>query len=242
MASLSLNDVVQMLVALRERTRTAATEEMRFFGHCLERLPRSQGQFLQDLWVDYETKGQRDGFFVEFGGADGVQFSNSYYLETQLGWKGIVAEPGRSWYPAIRENRACYVDNRCVWTKTGERLTFNQPSIAVHATIDAYSDSDRLADSRKDGVRYEVETISLNDLLAHWRAPRRIDYLSIDTEGSELDILQAFDFEAWDVRLITVEHNYSDKRQPLFDFLTAKGFRRKFEQLSNVDDWYVRAD
>ena len=96
------------------------------------------------------------------------------------------------------------------------------------------------ADTRKDGQRYDVQTVSLNDLLAHWRAPRRIDYLSIDTEGSELDILAHFDFEAYEIRLITVEHNHTALRQPIHDFLVAKGYRRKFEKLSNVDDWYVR--
>ena len=97
------------------------------------------------------------------------------------------------------------------------------------------------ADTRKDGERYAVQTISLVDLLDHWRAPRMIDYLSIDTEGSEFDILSSFDFAAYDIRLITVEHNHTDKRQELFDLLTSKGYQRKFETLSNVDDWYAKA-
>ena len=95
---------------------------------------------------------------------------------------------------------------------------------------------------RRDGRRYPVETVSLNDLLAFWEAPRRIDYLSLDTEGSELDILQHFDFAAHDVRLITVEHNHTARRQPILELLTARGYRRKFETLSSVDDWYVRDD
>lgn len=242
MVALSLEQVVEMLVAVHDAAVRPATEQIGFLGYCLDRLNRSKAQFLQDLWVDYELKGRRDGFFVEFGGADGVRFSNTYYLETELGWRGIVAEPARVWHPAVRENRACFVDGRCVWTRTGERLVFNEPAIAAHATIDAYSDRDRLAHTRKEGQRYEVETVSLDDLLAHWNAPRRIDYLSVDTEGSELDILKAFDFEAWYVRLITVEHNHSPQCEPLREFLTSKGFRRKFEMLSNVDDWYVRAD
>src|SRR5204862_912463 len=136
----------------------------------------------------------------------------------------------------------CFVDDRCVWVRPGERLTFNQPPIAAHSTIDSYSDADRHADTRKAGKRYEVETVSLIDLLAFWNAPRRIDYLSIDTEGSEFDILQAFDFSAHDVRLISVEHNHTASRQALFDRITAHGYRRRFEVLSSVDDWYAKAD
>lgn len=241
MQPMSYAEVLELLVALRDRTSQPKLDDgTAFLKFCLEHVSRSHAQFLQDLWVAYELKSRRNGFFVEFGGADGIKFSNSYYLETELGWRGIVAEPARIWHPAIRYNRSCYVDDRCVWIESGQTLTFNQPAIAAHSTIDRYSASDALAHTRVDGERYAVQTVSLNDLLSHWDAPRRIDYLSIDTEGSELDILQRLDFERYEVRLITVEHNHSDKRQPLFDFLTSKGYRRKFETLSNVDDWYVK--
>lgn len=240
MATLSLKEVVEMLVAVRDRSAKGDEDVMRFLAHALAHLTHSRSQFLQDLWVDYELKGRTNGFFVEFGAADGLHFSNSLYLERQRGWRGILSEPARVWHPHVRYNRACYVDERCVWTRSGERLAFNEPQIALHATLDAFTDSDSLADTRKDGARYEVETISLADLLAYWQAPRRIDYLSIDTEGSEFDILSAFDFGAYEIRLITVEHNHTDKRDAIHQLLTAKGYRRKFETLSNVDDWYVR--
>ena len=90
------------------------------------------------------------------------------------------------------------------------------------------------------GKRYAVETVSLGDLLAQNGAPSRIDYLSLDTEGSELRILKAFDFDAIDVGLITVEHNFTAQRAEIHSLLTSKGFVRKFEALSVVDDWYFR--
>lgn len=237
---MKLADALEMLVALRDQTGKPGDDQSMFVNFCLKNVGWSRAQFLQDLWVAYELKSRKGGYFVEFGGTDGIKFSNSYALETELGWNGIVAEPARIWHPAIRYNRGCAVDDRCVWTETGQTLLFNQPAIAAHSCIDTYSDSDSLGHTRADGQRYEVQTVSLNDLLAHWRAPRRIDYLSIDTEGSELDILKAFDFGAHEFRLITVEHNHTPQRERLHDFLAAKGYRRKFEKLSNVDDWYVR--
>lgn len=84
----------------------------------------SHGQFLQDLWVAYETKMRTGGFFVEFGATDGIKFSNTRALETRLGWSGILAEPARICYPALRRNRACFIDDRCVWTTSGETLMF----------------------------------------------------------------------------------------------------------------------
>lgn len=236
----SFPEALELLTAIRDQN-PGGNEEAVFVSHCLKHAHASHGQFLQDLWVTYELPGRRNGFFVEFGAASGVACSNSCYLERELGWNGILVEPARIWRDALYAQRNCFIDDRCVWTTTGERLLFNQPQIALHSTIDAFSDSDSLADTRKDGERYEVETVSLNDLLAHWNAPRRIDYLSMDTEGSELAILEAFDFGRYDIRLISVEHNHTDKRQPIFELLSSKGYRRKFERLSNVDDWYVKA-
>lgn len=236
----SFTEALEVLIAIRNQ-KVAGIDEAAYLKHCLKYASDSYAQYLQDLWVTYELPGLREGFFVEFGAADGVHASNSCYLERELGWRGILAEPARIWREVLRAERKCFIDDRCVWTASGERLVFNEASIALHSTIDAFSESDRHAESRKDGERYEVETVSLNDLLAHWNAPKRIDYLSLDTEGSELAILEAFDFDRHDVRLISVEHNHTAKRQAILDLLTAKGFRRKFQNLSFVDDWYVKA-
>lgn len=240
MARLTFAEALDVLVLLRDQSGAdGADEQMRFVRFCLERLTASHSQLLQDLWVAYETAEPRGGYFVEFGALDGKTSSNTLYLEAELGWTGILAEPARAAHPYLAR-RGAHIDHRCVWRASGERLAFNECRPVDHSTIDAFSDSDHHADSRRGGTRYEVETVSLDDLLRHWGAPKRIDYLSVDTEGSELEILQAFDFAAWDVRLITVEHNYTDRRQALFDLLSGQGYRRKFEALSRADDWYVR--
>lgn len=238
---LTFSQAMEMLVALRDQTSPhSPNENLRFLNHCLANVSKSASQFLQDMWVDYELGGRTGGFFVEFGACDGVWASNTVFLERHRGWTGILAEPGRAWSGQLHRNRHCFVDDRCVWTETGATVTFNDPAIKAHATIDAYASGDMHAATRADGERYPVNTVSLNDLLAHWRAPRRIDYLSIDTEGSELDILRAFDFSAYEIRLITVEHNFTDNRQPIHDLLATHGYVRKFEALSAVDDWYVK--
>jgi FkbM family methyltransferase len=243
MAKFTADDCIGMMVSIRELARQRPEEEeLQLMSFFLRYAADSRSQILQDLWVAYETGRKREGFFVEFGATDGVKFSNTHYLENELGWTGILAEPGRVWHEALGKSRRCAIDERCVWKESGHKVVFNEAKVAVHSTIDIYSEQDGLADSRQNGLKYEVETVSLNDLLAFHNAPRRIDYLSIDTEGSEVDILSALDFEAWDIRLITVEHNHTEKRAELVNLLGAKGYRRKFRYLSNVDDWYVKAD
>ena len=86
---------------------------------------------------------------------------------------------------------------------------------------------------------YEVNTVSLIDLLKMYDAPRFVEYLSIDTEGSEYDILSAFDWESYRFGLISVEHNFTNNRERIERLLTANGYRRILTDLSKFDDWYV---
>ena len=71
---------------------------------------------------------------------------------------------------------------------------------------------------------------------------KTIDYLSIDTEGSEFEILSNFDFETWKFAVITVEHNYTHDRERIYRLLSNYGYQRKFENLSAFDDWYINTE
>jgi FkbM family methyltransferase len=62
----------------------------------------------------------------------------------------------------------------------------------------------------------QLKIISLNDLLSRHGAPSKIDYLSIDTEGSELEILQAFDIEKYAISVITCKHNFLAQRNEIY--------------------------
>ena len=77
------------------------------------------------------------------------------------------------------------------------------------------------------------------DLLKKYNAPKEIDYLSIDTEGSEFEILNAFDFDAYKIKVITCEHNFTPMREEIYKLLGSKGYVRKYQEFSQFDDWYV---
>jgi FkbM family methyltransferase len=212
-----------------------------FLAHCLDGFLRSKAQLLQDLYVTYKLGGKRDGFFVEFGATDGILLSNTYHLEKSLGWDGILAEPLPRWREPLRSNRSAEIDYRCVWRNTGKELEFlaanRYPELSSLKTFSAsdFNASFRLVDSEI----IKVKTISLNDLLLEHDAPAMIDYVSIDTEGSEFDILNSFDFDKFKIRVMTVEHNYqSNIRESVHRLLESKGFVREFEIFSKWDDWY----
>lgn len=215
-----------------------------FMAFANRHVDSSKSQLFQDLWVLWEHGTEAPGYFVEIGGGDGVNLSNCYLLEKQFGWHGIIAEPNRSFRYSIAINRSCTISHKAVTDKSGERVAFLEAGYGEMSRLRDVVPADgheisgaRFAEGRQ---QTEVETISLHDLLTEAQAPARIDYLSIDTEGSELLILEGFDFERWDVRLISVEHNYTRAQQDLHRLLTSHGYRRKWPSISRFDSWYVK--
>jgi FkbM family methyltransferase len=213
--------------------------ELDFIKQSLSYLKYSTAQIFQDLLAVYCSQYEQGRFFVEFVATNGHSLSNTWMLEKTFHWKGIICEPGRTWHEELRKNRNCIIDERCVWTATGELLRFNEAAVAELSTIQSFSHTDHHSHERVNGYVYEVPTISLNDLLKEYEAPQPIDFMSVDTEGSELDILKAFDFHKYPVQVLTVEHNYTPAREAIYQLLQGHGFVRVFTSLSRFDDWYV---
>jgi FkbM family methyltransferase len=200
----------------------------------------SQAQIHQDAWVLWETAAKERGYFIEFGAADGVSTSNTYVLEKEFGWRGVLAEPNQIYFPKLRKSRSCFVSDKCVFSRTGEKLSFLATRLPGLSRLEAVNPYDEHEGLRADHTETTVETISLNDLLTEAKAPAQIDYMSVDTEGSELEILSHFDFDRWNVSLMTVEHNGTSQRQPLFELLSRNGYRRVWPEITQFEDWYIR--
>ncbi|MDD9728263.1 FkbM family methyltransferase [Roseovarius sp. SK2] len=216
-----------------------------FLSFAIEHADRAEGQLFQDVWALWEHGLESPGFFVEFGAANGKKLSNTYLLETAFSWSGIVAEPNPEFIPQVRENRNCIISEKCVFSESGKQVAFLPASYGELSRMKdiAPEDSHEASGSRDVPADKEVlvETISLNDLLVENAAPSTIDFMSIDTEGSEFEILSKFDFDRWDVRSLCVEHNYTPLREKLYDLLTSHGsVRKNWESVTRFDDWYVK--
>lgn len=195
----------------------------------------------QDVFVLSTLNFKREGFFVEFGATNGIDGSNTFLLEKNFGWRGILAEPAKGWHNELLNNRPlAKIEFSCVWKDSNSILAFKWiPDAPGFSTVTRFADSDLHGRSRKHAREYKVKTISLNDLLEKFNAPKIIDYLSIDTEGSEYEILGNFDFTKHIINIIHCEHNYNDKREAINSLLESKGFKRVFTDLSLYDDWFV---
>ena len=157
-----------------------------------ELFQESSAQLGQDVFAFLASGRKKRGFFVEFGAGDGIFLSNTLMLERHHGWTGIPAEPLTEYHESIESERRAVLDKDCVWHSTGEALNF--VAAGYLSTIKAYQFADFHGQARALGASSLVTTVSLWDLLERHRAPRTIDFLSVDTEGSEFEILNAFPF------------------------------------------------
>jgi FkbM family methyltransferase len=202
-------------------------------------ISRSTSQLGQDV-LALSVSGLRDkGFFVEFGATDGIKLSNTFLLEKDFGWIGILCEPAKVWHSDLTSNRSSSIDTRCVSSDSNSVVDFAEAPEAELSTMFEFRDQDSHINSRKESSVYQVKTVSLRDLLITHNAPTKIDFLSIDTEGSEYLILKDFDFTEYKFGLICVEHNHTPNQERIYQLLTANGYKRIHTELSQWDDWYV---
>lgn len=199
----------------------------------------SMSQLGQDIWVLEKTNFKTDGFFVEFGATDGVLLSNTWLLEKKYQWKGICAEPNPKFFSDLKKNRNCIVSDACIGKNSGEKVRFIFAD--VYGGVESFMNFDSHGDKRKayqsSGKFTDLITISLNDFLILNNCPKNIDYISIDIEGGEFDVLSGFPFDNWNVRLFTVEHNYSKYRDDVEKLMAKNGYRRTKKKW---DDWYEK--
>ena len=221
--------------------------QFRFF--LLQNARKSRSQYFQDLFVQFmyvshfvsDSNFEENGhYFVEFGATDGINISNTFFLENHHRWKGLLAEPARMWHSHLKRNRKCDLDFRCVFSSSGMKLDFFESFIGSLSTLKQFSQAD-FSGTRGFKSKYLVETTSLDDLLIDHHSPQYISYLSLDTEGSEYEILRNFPFHKWNIGVITVEHNFSPNRILLQELLLRNGFEQVFSEISECDDWFVNS-
>lgn len=192
---------------------------------------RYYGQTDQDLMLDRALfRGMERGVFFDIGANDGMTFSNTLMFEQARGWSGICVEADPLVFPALQRNRRCICVNAGVARSSGTMpfLQIEGPAQMLSGFV-ANFDSRRMervdhSIARSGGSKrvVEVEAVTPSELLKRHNLGE-VHYLNIDTEGNELDILRAFDFDDVFVHAITVECNYADELRAILD-VTGKHF------------------
>lgn len=194
-------------------------------------------QIKQDKWViDYFGENYK-GFFIEIGANNGITLSNTYTLE-KIGWNGVCVDASSEYIKSLPENRP--------------------NSICLIAAI---SDYDGLCNFENRGLFGKIKNkegttkcFTMKTLLNITNSPLIIDYLSIDVEGAEMEVLNGFPFETYIIKLLTIEHNayaYGPKlKNDIYDYLIPRNYIR-IEEIANdpirtcsmgQEDWYIHKD
>lgn len=218
------------------------------YGECDEALYsrlQEEGYFSQcgqdKLVAEQLLPDLRSGVFVEIGAHDGMTYSNTLYLERERGWSGIAVEPIPAVFDRLQRNRRCQCLNGCVGKVDGavRFQILDGYSQMLSGIVDEYDERhlDRiqreLLEHGGEAHEIEVQCYSMSSLLGLYGITT-IDYLSIDVEGGEHDVLLGLDFSHVTVKVIGVENNYRDARIPRL--LVRNGY--VFHALAG-DEFYV---
>jgi FkbM family methyltransferase len=229
----SRHNVSQLLVAANLTCEVSHTKADRI----KKMLGISESQCIQDIFCAISLNEKKKGFFLEVGVGNGRLISNTYMLEKHYSWSGILVEPNRSFHPHIVFCRTAKLDCRAAASSSGKKLRFDEfTSAGEHSRI-----SGTVGHKINSAIlQYDVQSVALTELLLENGAPSEIDYLSLDTEGSEVDILLGIDFNKFRFNVMTIEHNYDYKRLNQIDeILLPNGYHRVLRHISGFDAWYI---
>jgi FkbM family methyltransferase len=188
---------------------------------------------------DHETRliaaffGNRKGYFVEVGANEPRERSQTWHLE-QAGWTGVLIEPQPELAAKLRAARLAQVFAVACSSPTDAGTTL---PLHVAGPLSAL-DRARMAPGAVPETVIEVPVRTLDSLLEEAGSPPGFDFLSVDVEGHEIEVLRGFDMKRWRPRLILLEDHVGDLSK--HRFLTEAGYRiiRRYEN----NGWYVPQD
>lgn len=202
---------------------------------------KGQDKFLNE----HLFKNKRDGVFIEVGAHDGISFSNTYFFEKKLGWKGICVEPNPNMFAKLRLNRDCVCEQLCISDSEGKKdfLLCSGYMLEMYSgLLDNYDPRhlDRIENEMHqfggDKTVIMVDCIPLQKLFDKYSL-NHIDLLSIDIEGGELAAIKSIDFDKVYIDVILIENNFDENY--VKDYLEAKNYL--FIKHIGKDDIYVFA-
>ncbi len=159
------------------------------------------------LWEIFADK-EGPGFFVEVGALDGKRFSNTYSFEL-AGWRGVCIEPHEYYFELLKRNRPNSVCIRAaISDREAERIEFYANRRGALSTLNPELERFFIHRFRKYFSGFTVQYVrmrTLDGILEEIDAPVPIDFISIDVEGHEVNVLKGFDLERWSPRVLLIE-------------------------------------
>jgi FkbM family methyltransferase len=201
-------------------------------------------QLGQDKIIDEIFNFSNDKFFVEVGAHDGVSCSNTLFFEETRQWKGICIEPSPKNFAKLVQNRKSININSCVSNFEGEVNFANIVGYSemLSGIIDHYDQrhinriNNELAQYGGSAEIIKVQSVKLQTIFNLFNV-KNVDFCSIDTEGSELEVLNSIDFNKTKIKCFSIENNFNT--DDVKNFLESKGYnlfvRLSFEDIYTLE-------
>lgn len=196
----------------------------------------------EDFFIWQRLEFKPEGTYIEIGAYDGVSLSNSLFFE-QIGWKGMLVEAHPDLVDACRKSRPdASVVHAALGEKDGGKVTFSMVRGSVGLdTLSFVSTNDRHR-RRIEANHGRIEIVdvparNLESLLAE-SGIREVDWISVDVEGAELDVLKGAGLNRFRPKIILVEDNSGGVDTSVTDYLDQFGYQ--LEQTIGCNDLYVR--
>lgn len=201
-------------------------------------------------YIEHISKGKRNGVYLDIGANDGIFTSNTATLEFEFGWKGICVEANSNLISQLTVNRPnSKIINCAVWNTDGE-VEFEIPTAnfkKIRGDLLSRISNEELNNRNKKYFKrhfeeapteiIKVPSKTITSILKneYTTFPCTIDYMSLDTEGAELECLQGIDFDIIDIKFMTIEHgNRSGMKEKFIEFLLPHGYR-----VHRINQWDI---
>lgn len=177
------------------------------------------------LYTRHFSKLKRAGIYVDIATNDPIGISNTYFMDRCLAWSGICVEANPKYYERIHRERSCALVPTCVSEKDGEQVEFamSGPGSGIVST----HRQGRSIEKRALSI-VRKRCVSMDKQLRRYNVSH-IDYLNVDVEGHELEVLRSFNWPRISVNIISVEVT-ATSRILIRQFLESKGFDRLYTE------------
>ena len=197
------------------------------------------GQHGEDQHIQEFFDVNHKGVCIDVGANEPIRGSNTYYFE-QKGWKVYSIEPNPYCVQRLKEHRQ-NVFNLAISNENQNEVTFTictlnngeQGAISSLTIDEKLLQAHQIYSPKLEEIKVEVKT--LNTFIEE-NGITEIDFISIDTEGTELDVLKGFDIEKYAPKLFIIENNYNEPE--IEEYLSTFGYVKN--RRVAVNDFYVK--
>jgi len=187
----------------------------------------------QDEYLEKNIfKGYKNGVFVDVGAHDGVSINNTLYFEKNHNWTGINIEPIENIYNKLIINRPNCININCAVSSINgeEEFLCNTGHTEMISGLKRTFDNRHFERLQRENNEHKSTTNLINiktkrlENILDQNNITHINYLSIDVEGAEFDVIKSINFDNVFIDVIDFENNFDDSSSPIIDYLNEKNY------------------